>query len=300
MSGSHPHAGTERRLAVAVGLNLVIVVGQVLAGLAAGSVGLLADAGHNLTDTAAVALSLIAVRLVRRPATPSRSFGYHRAGILAAQANAAGILVVTALIAVEAARRLGDPPEVDGGVVLVAALLAAAGNALAAAVVARGAHDLNTRSAVLHLASDALVSLAVAAVGAVVLVTGGWHWLDPAVSLAVSLLIGFYGLRLLRATTEVLLEATPGGLDLTALERAVLAVDGVEGVHDVHVWSLSDTVLAASLHVVVDGHPSLEQARVRGTAVKAALASGFGVGHATVELECERCDDLDVCVPLVP
>lgn len=294
MSGGHGHChgamSSQGRLAVATALNVVIVVAQVVAGLWAGSAGLLADAGHNLTDTAAVVLSLVAVRLTSRPATPRRSFGFHRAGILAAQANAAGILAITVVIAVEGVRRLLNPSPVDGGIVLAVALLAALGNGAAAIVVSRGSQDLNMRSAVLHLASDAAVSVAVAVTGAVILLTDGWFWLDPAVSLAVSALIAYYGVKLLRATTEVLLEATPAGLDPQALEDAVQAVPGISGVHDIHVWSLSDTIRAASAHVLVDGHPSLEDARVSGAAVKDMLAQRFGVAHATLELECEPCE----------
>ena len=281
----------ERRLAAAGGLNVVIVVLQVVAGLVAGSVGLLADAGHNLTDTAAVLLSLYAVRLARRPVSDRRSFGYLRGGVLAAQANAAGILVVTAVIAVEGVRRLLDAEPVDGAVVLVVALVGAAANGVAAWIVHEpGGGDLNVRSALLHLISDAVVSLGVAGAGAVILLTdGGWLWLDPAVSLLISLVIGAYGVRLLRQTTTVLLEGTPEGVDAADVRSDVLAVAGVQDLHDLHVWSLSDTVRAASGHLQIAGHPSLAEAAAVGAEVKRVLAARHGVAHATLELECEPC-----------
>lgn len=280
----------ERRLVVATGLNVTIVVLQVVAGLAAGSVGLLADAGHNVVDVGAVLLSLFALRLARKAATPSRSYGYHRAGVLAAAANATAILVVTVVIAVEAVRRLLDSQPVDGAVVVVVALVAAIGNGIAAWVVHEpGGGDLNMRSARLHLISDALVSLGVAAAGAVILAVDGAYWLDPLASLVISLLIAVSGVKILRLATDVLLESAPAGLDLEALTADVLAVPGVLGVHDVHVWSLSDTLSAASGHVLVSGHPSLEEANETGRLVKALLARDWGIGHATLELECETC-----------
>jgi cobalt-zinc-cadmium efflux system protein len=288
----------ERRLVVATALNTGIVVAQVIAGFAAGSVGLLADAGHNVIDVGAVLLSLYALRLARRAATPERSYGYHRAGVLAAAANATAILVVTLLIAGESVRRLLDPRPVDGAVVVVVALLAAVGNGAAAWVVHEpGGGDLNLRSARLHLISDALVSLGVAAAGAVILAVDGAYWLDPLASMLISLLIAAGGVRILRLATDVLLESTPAGLDLTALAHEVRAVPGVLDVHDVHVWSLSETLRAASGHIVVGGQPTLEQAAETGRRVKAVLAGSWGIEHATLELEGESCtpDPADVC-----
>ncbi len=298
---------SERRLVVATGLNIGVTAGQVVAGIAAGSLGLLADAGHNLTDTGAVLLALVAVRLTRRPATSGRSWGWHRSGVLAAQANAAMLLIVTALLGYAAIARLLNPSPVDGAVVLVVALVAAALNGLGAYVVggghahagAQGGHehatgglahgpDMNLRGATLHLLADALVSLGVAAAGLVILLTGGFGWLDPAVTIVVGVVIGAYAVRLLRESTEVLLESTPAGLDVDALHADALALPGVLELHDVHVWSISDRLRAASGHVLVDGHPSLEDARVVGEAVK-GLMGAYGIAHATLELECEPC-----------
>jgi cobalt-zinc-cadmium efflux system protein len=305
----------ERRLRTALLLNGGIVVLQVVVGFAASSLGLLADAGHNLTDVAALGVSLVAVRLARRPATEARSFGMHRGTILAAQVNAASVLVVCVLVAIEGVRRLADPEPVHGGWVLVVALLAAAVNLLAVRALGHGAQghgahghgahghdghdhgerDLNLRSASLHLVSDAAASVGVAVAGAVILLTGGCEWLDPVASLAISVLIGWQGLGLLRETAEVLLEATPAGLDLEALTGAIEGDHGVEHVHDLHVWTLSSDVRALSAHLVLCGHPSLEEAQVVGSRVKASLAGApFRIAHATLELECEPCGDTEV------
>jgi len=294
----------ERRLALALGLNLVIVVAQVVFGIVAGSLGLLADAGHNLTDVAALLISLIAVRLARRAPTPSRSFGMHRSTILAAQANAASILAITALIVFEAVRRFSHPGHVEGGIVVAVATVGGLAN-LASALILRGhdhraddehGSDLNMRSALLHMFGDAGASAGVAIAGAVILVTGGWDWLDPAVSLGISALIAVQAWKLLRESAEVLLEATPAGLDLDSLADTMTGVDGVEGVHDLHVWTLSSDVRAMSAHVVLDGHPSLEEAQVVGERVKTHIGPMFRIAHATLELECEACGEpADFC-----
>lgn len=287
----------ESRLRLALALNVIIVVVQVVFGLVARSLGLLADAGHNLTDAAAVILSLLAVRWARRRPTGQRSFGHHRATILAAQANAAMILAATVLITYEGIRRIRHPQAVSGGIVVIVALLAAAAN-LGAAVALREKDDghghgpdLNMRSAFLHMAGDAAASVGVALAGFIILVTKGNYWLDPLVSIGVGLVIAYHAWKLLRSTTEVLLESTPAGLDLAELQAAIDGVEGVEHVHDLHVWSISSDIRALSAHVVLDGHPTLEEAQVVSTAIKRLIGPRFSIAHATLELECESCMD---------
>jgi cobalt-zinc-cadmium efflux system protein len=287
----------ESRLRLALGLNVVIVVVQVVFGLVAKSLGLLADAGHNLTDAAAVVLSLLAVRWARRRPTGQRSFGHHRATILAAQANAVMILAATALITYEGMRRLRHPQAVSGGTVVIVALLAAAVN-LGAAVALREKDDghghgpdLNMRSAFLHMAGDAAASVGVALAGLIILITKGNYWLDPLVSIGVGMVIAYHAWKLLRSTNEVLLESTPAGLDIAELQGAIDGVAGVEHVHDLHVWSISSDIRALSAHVVLDGHPTLEEAQVVSTAIKRLIGPRFSIAHATLELECESCMD---------
>jgi cobalt-zinc-cadmium efflux system protein len=280
----------ERRLLVAICLNAVIVVVQVVAGVVADSLGLLADAGHNLADVAAVVVSLVAVRLARRPATPQRSFGWHRSTILAAQANAVAILVVTALIVIEAVERLRAPQPVAAGVVIVAAAAGLVANSIAALILhADHGHDLNMRSAVLHTASDAAASAGVVVAGLVMMVADGAYWIDPLVSLVIAAVIAVRGVRLLGETASVLLESTPAGLDPLALGAAMAEVEGVESVHDLHVWSLSSELHALAAHLVLDGHPTLEEAQVVGDRVRRHVAVRFTIAHATLELECEAC-----------
>ncbi len=306
----------ERRLWVAIGLNLIIIAAQVVFGFAAHSLGLLADAGHNISDVAALAIALIAVRLARRAPTSQRSFGMHRAEILAAQANAVSLLVVTAWIAYAAVGRLLHPVRVHGAIVVVVAAAAAVANLAAALALRdtvththshgdgdgddRGAHtdqgpglvSLNMRAAFLHLGADAVASAGVALAGVVIVVTGGWYRLDPAVSLGIAALVAVQAWGLLREAFEVLLESTPSGLDIEALLGVITAIDGVDDAHDLHVWSLSSELRALSAHVMVGGHPTLEDAQLVGIRVKEALAAQFGIAHVTLELECESCGEV--------
>jgi cobalt-zinc-cadmium efflux system protein len=280
-----------RRLAVTLGVNVALVVGQVVAGVVAHSTGLLADAGHNITDVAGITMSLVAVRFALRPRSPERSFGYHRGTILAALANAAIIAAVTVAIVVVGTERLLHPRPVEGGIVVAVAAGAFVLNALAALLLVERGRDLNMRSAAIHMGSDAAASLVVALAGVVILVDAHLRWADPVASLAVGALIIVQAYRLLRASLEVLLESSPADVDLAALTGAMVTIPGVAEVHDLHVWSLSSEVRALSAHVVVVGHPSLEEAQAIGDRVKAAVAEPFTIAHTTLELECERCTD---------
>ena len=165
------------------------------------------------------------------------------------------------------------------------------GNAAAALVLEERTHDLNLRAVALHFAGDAAAALGVIVAGAVILATGRFEALDPAVALLITLLIAAKAWRLVRASLDVLLESTPADLDVAALAAAISATEGVTAVHDLHCWSLSSDVRALSAHVVLDGHPSLEEAQVVGERVKASVDERFNVAHATLEMECEPCAD---------
>lgn len=279
-------------MGVVVALNVVVVVVEVTGGLLGHSMALMADAGHNAVDVAGVALALVAVRLAKRPPTSAKSYGYHRSGVLAAQVNAATVLVISVLIAVGALARFAHPEAADGPVVLGVALGALVLNGTAAAfLVEKGGRDLNMRATLLHMAGDAIASAGVALVGALLVVWPSLTWLDPAVSLAIALAVGAQAVNLGRQVTDVLLEGTPAGTDTKALAAAVVSMAGVDDVHDLHVWSLSSEVTLLSAHLVMSGHPSLEQAQGVAGAVRGKLAGEFGIAHATLELECETCSD---------
>jgi cobalt-zinc-cadmium efflux system protein len=283
-----------RRLVVALGLNVALAGVQLGGGLAAHSLGLLSDAGHNVTDVAGLAMSLLAVRWATRPRNPSHSFGYHRGPILAALANTAVIAVVTVAIVAESVARLLHPHAVRGGLVVTVAAVAFVTNGLAAVMLRERSGDLNMRSATLHMTGDALGSLAVLGAGVVLVADHALEWADPAASLVVAAIIVVEAYRLLRASVDVLLESSPADVDLTELTEVMGRVPGVTEVHDLHVWSLSSDVRALSAHVVLSGHPTLEEAQIVGDRVKAAIGTPFTIAHSTLELECERCIDGEV------
>ncbi len=279
------------RLTVSLALNVVLVAVQVGFGLGAHSVGLLADAGHNVTDVAVLVLSLLAVRFVMQPRSAERSFGNHRATILAALANAVIITAVTVIVVVESVRRYGHPEHVDAGVVVVVAAGALVVNAISVLVLRDRTGDLNMRSAMLHMLGDALASLAVLIAAAVLIAVPSATWLDPTSALVVAAIIVWQATGVFRESISVLLESTPGDVDLPDLTAAMTAVEGVGEVHDLHVWSLSSEMRVLSAHVVLTGHPSLEEAQVVGERVKQAISGPFSISHSTLELECERCID---------
>ena len=283
----------SRRLAVSLALNAGLVVVLVVAGLRAHSTGLLADAGHNAVDVGALAMSLVAVRLTLRPPSAARSFGNHRATILAALGNALLIAAVTVLIVVDSVHRLANPQPVRAGIVVVVASVALLVNGVSALVLRDRSNDLNMRGALLHMVGDALASLAVISAAAVMLAVPSATWLDPVSALVVAAIIAYQAVGVLRSSVGVLLESTPSDVDLEQLTATMGMVEGVGEVHDLHVWSLSSEMRVLSAHVVLTGHPTLEQAQVVGEHVKGAITGPYGIAHSTLELECERCLDGD-------
>jgi cobalt-zinc-cadmium efflux system protein len=272
-------------------LNVSLVMVQIVFAAVAHSTGLLADAGHNLSDVGALVLSLAAVRLALRPPSAQRSFGNHRATILAALANASLVAVVTVLIVIESIHRLGHPEPVRAGIVIIVASFGLVVNGLSALILRDGSNDLNLRAAVLHMVGDAVASLAVVIAAVVLLFVPSAEWLDPVSALVVAAIIVFEASRVFTDSIAVLLESTPSDVDLDELTTAMATVPGVSEVHDLHVWSLSSEMRVLSAHMVLDGHPTLEEAQVVSDHVKEAIAAPFAIAHSTLELECERCND---------
>ncbi|OFV84202.1 MAG: hypothetical protein A2W26_13500, partial [Acidobacteria bacterium RBG_16_64_8] len=258
-SGPEPPAGRrpalgaapDKRLIFSLALNLVITLLQVAGGIIANSLGLLSDAAHNLSDVVALGLSLWAVRLGRRAPTPRRTFAYKRAEILVALFNSAVLVAISVYIIVEAVRRLIDPQPVDGLWVIGFAAGGLVINGVAALLLRSHHGDLNLRSAFLHLIGDAVTSLGVLLSGVVVYLSD-WNYADAIVSILVSLWIGREAFRIVRTTVSVLMEGTPEGVEFAEVERTMLGVPGVRGVHDLHIWSISSSDVALSAHVEAD------------------------------------------------
>ncbi|HLJ07702.1 MAG TPA: cation diffusion facilitator family transporter, partial [Acidimicrobiia bacterium] len=289
-------AATRRaRLRTAVALTVVLAAGELVAGVLGHASALLADAGHNLTDVVALAASLVALSWAGRPRNDQRSFGNHRATILAALFSSGVLAVVTASIVAVSVGRLLHPQPVDGAVLAGVAAAAVFANGLAALALREpGGSDLNMRAAFLHVVAD-VASAGFALAAGVAIVIGGTaaELADPAAALAVSAAIIVQVVRLARASVGVLLESTPDDVDLGSLREAITAVEGVSEVHDLHVWSLSSEVRALSAHLVASGHPSLEDAQDLAERVRAAICGPFALAHTTFELECERCSDTE-------
>jgi cobalt-zinc-cadmium efflux system protein len=272
-------------MSVALAINLGLLVAGVAGALAFDSVALLADAGHVLSDIAAIALGLFAARLAGRPAGGRQTFGWGRTEILAALVNGVALVAVAAFVIYEAAGRLSDPPDVDGAGVLVIGMVGLAGNAIATVVLAGGERrDVNLESVLRHSAADALGSLGVVVAGAVVLATG-WGEADPIAGLVIGLLILLGSWRLLREPVEVLMESAPPGVDVEAVGRAMVAVQGVREVHDLHVWTVTSGFPALAAHVRTDPREDVDEVRAR---VEAMLVERFGLEHTTLQVMVER------------
>ncbi|MEZ5102461.1 MAG: cation diffusion facilitator family transporter [Thermoleophilia bacterium] len=275
-------AGNRRSLALALGLNAGFTAFQAVVGFATGSLALLADAGHNLSDVLALALAFGAAWLAARPAGANRTFGNERAEVLAALANALSLVVVATLVLVEAARRFADPPEVSGGWLIgVAAAGVAINLASAAAVFRRGGVDLNMRASFLHLVADAASSVGVLVAGVVVLATG-WRYADPILGVLISVLVLGSTWGILRDSVLVLLEAAPRGVDVPAMGRALAAEAEVVNVHDLHVWTITSGFLALSAHVLVEPGADCHDARRR---LELVLGERFGIEHTTLQVD---------------
>ncbi len=269
---------------IALAINVAMLAVEAVGGVLTGSLAVLADAGHLLSDVGSIALALIAAGLASRPAGGRRTFGYQRTEVLAALVNGLLLLGVGAGIAIAAAGRLGDPPGIDGGGVLALGLLGLAGNVAATLVLARGQReDINLEGALRHSAADALGSLGVVATGAFVL-AGGSPIVDPFAGLLISGLVLASAWRLIKEPFDVLMEAAPADVDVDAVGGAICGVDGVRSVHDLHVWTVTSGFGALAAHVVVALDSDRDLIR---RALEVLLAERFGIDHTTLQMEEE-------------
>ena len=257
------------------------MVAEAVGGLLTGSLALLADAAHMLSDCAALGLSLFAIRLAQRPANARRTFGYYRTEVLAALVNGATLGAISIFIFVEAYGRIFSPAPIDGAPMLLIAVGGLAVNLVALAILHKGRSDsLNLRGAWLHVLTDALGSVQAIAAGALIWAFG-WYWADPLASVAIGLLVIYSSWSLLRDTVAVLMEGAPAHIDVDDVREAILNLAGVKGVHDLHVWTITSGMDSLSAHVVVDGTPECEAL----SAIRETLAERFGIQHQTIQVE---------------
>ena len=279
---SHGPANYDRAFAIGIALNTGFVVAEAVYGFLANSLALLADAGHNLSDVLALLLAWGAASLAKRLPSARYTYGMRRTSILASLANAALLLVAVGAIVWEAVQRLGRPePVAEMTVIWVATLGIAVNGATALLFMAGRKGDLNIRAAFLHMASDALVSLGVVLAALAILATG-WSWLDPAVSIAIAVVIVIGTWSLLKESLDLALDAVPANIDRVAIERYLGGLPGVTEVHDLHIWAMSTTDVALTVHLVRPG-ATLDDGLLM--AACRDLSERFGVGHATLQIE---------------
>lgn len=279
---SHAPANFDRAFAIGITINILYVLGEAAAGLWTGSVALLADAGHNLSDVLGLAVAWGGATLARTPPTKRFTYGLKGSTILAALANALLLMIALGAIVLEAAQRFDAPPPLAGLTVSMVAGLGIAVNAITAWLFAGGRHgDVNIRGAYLHMLGDAAVSAGVVAAGMVIWWTG-IGWIDPLVSIVIAALIFWQTWGLLRETVEMSLAAVPRGIDYDRVQAALLALDGVTAVHDLHIWPMSTTEPVLTAHLVMPAGPPGDAFLDR---VHGVLKDRFGIGHATLQVE---------------
>jgi cobalt-zinc-cadmium efflux system protein len=272
-----------RRLLVAIGLTGVIFVAEIVGGLYSGSLALLSDAGHMLTDVSAQVISLLALLLATRPANAKKSYGYRRLEILAALANGVLLVALSAFTLYTAVRRFGAPPEVKTDVMLVIASIGLVANAVAAFLL-HGSHSMNVRGAYLHIMSDMLSSLAVVVGGVIMWWKHGLYALDPVLGCIIGLLVLVSAWRLVREATDELLEAVPRHIDLDVVRQDLCGMGGIAEVHDLHVWSIGSGLIALSAHVVAtDSGAGHHDALLH--SIDELMRRRHGIHHSTVQIE---------------
>jgi cobalt-zinc-cadmium efflux system protein len=284
---SHAPIGYNRAFAIGIALNLGFVAVEAFYGWRVGSLALLADAGHNLSDVAGLVLAWMAFMAGRLTPDRRHTYGWRRASIMAAFANAILLLVAMGSLAWEAVSRLNTPTPTEGHTIIAVAAAGIVVNGITAALFMAGrSADLNIRGAFIHMAADALVSLGVVVAGALYLWTG-WNWLDPVTSLVIAVVIVFGTWGLFKQSLRLLFDGVPESVDLLAVQDFLLSRPGVEGIHDLHVWAMSTSDIALTAHLVMpDGHPGDAFFRE----IETALHDRYEITHSTIQIDISRLD----------
>jgi cobalt-zinc-cadmium efflux system protein len=292
-SHTHPHLDeaskkTTTRLSLSLFLTLAFVIIEAGAGIFANSLALLTDAAHNLTDVIALGLTWFAVRITSQPANAQKTYGYHRAGILVALLNSTTLVLISLGIFYEAYQRFINPPEVDSGILIGVGLIAVVVNLVTALLVHRGSeHDLNLRSAFVHLMGDVLSTVGAVIAGVIIYFTKA-NWLDPFVSVLIGFLILYNAWGILKDAIDILLEATPRDVDVQAMVKDIAQVEGVLGIHDIHVWSLTQSLRTMSAHILTNDLHLSAGADIQHR-INELLSHRYNIAHATLQLECVDC-----------
>jgi cobalt-zinc-cadmium efflux system protein len=279
---------TSSRLSLSLFFTLAFVFIEAAAGVFANSLALLTDAAHNLTDVIALGLSWYAIRLTAQPANAHKTYGYHRAGILVALVNSTTLVLISLGIFYEAYRRFISPPEVQSTVLIGVGLIAVIINLFTAWLIHRGSeHDLNLRSAFVHLAGDVISTVGAVIAGVIIYFTNA-NWLDPFVSVLIGFLILYNAWGILRNAMDILLESTPRDVDIKTMVKDIAQVEGVLGVHDLHVWSLTQNLRTMSAHILTEDLPISVGVNIQ-RQINEIVFHRYNIAHATLQLECIDC-----------
>jgi cobalt-zinc-cadmium efflux system protein len=293
MSHNHEHTSpVGRKLLYGIGLSLTVLVMEVIGGILSNSLALLSDAGHVLTDIMALGLSWYGVQQAVRPSNSRMTFGYHRVGVIVAIVNALSIFAIAGIILFEAYYRFQQLPEVKSQMMMAIASIGLAANIIVVFWL-RGAQrdNINIRSAFWHAFGDALASVGVI-VGGVVILTTGQYWVDPLVSVIISLIIIVSAWNILREGFRVILEASPQDVNVTEMVQALKQIQGVRDVHDIHVWSVSPELRAMNGHILIDDIATSQAAELRAK-IEAVVRQKYHIGHITLQMECQSCSTTD-------
>jgi len=292
MSDGHSHSGhnhthglARNSLRLAFFLTLIILLAEVVGGLLANSLALLSDAGHVVTDIFALGLAWFATVQAERPPNARKTFGYHRVGILAALVNAVTLIVIAFAIILEAAQRFQHPEKVQPQIMFLAAGIGIIINLIIGFGLFKEASNLNVRAAMLHVFGDVGASAAVIVAGVIILFTG-WTFIDPLLSVGIAVLIAIGAWRILRETTDILLESVPKGVSMPGLVKDMKSIEGIQNVHDLHVWSITSNMYALSCHALIADLPQSDSSVILHS-LNTMLSEKYHIGHVTIQFECD-------------
>jgi cobalt-zinc-cadmium efflux system protein len=277
----------DRRLGIAIAINMLLTLAQVIGGMVSGSLSLIADALHNFSDAASLLIAWMARRIARRPADHFKTFGYKRVEVIAALINLVTLVIVGLYLMYEAMWRFFEPQAIEGWtVVVVAGIALVIDMATAVLTYTMSRHSMNIRAAFLHNVSDALASVGVVVAGSLILLYG-WYWTDTVLTLLIAGYVLYQAATMLPKTIHILMQGTPENISIDGVVNAMGCVDGVSNVHHVHIWQLDEHENALEAHVVIDDFGDTEAIKI---ALKAELERQFDIGHSTLEFEISRCD----------
>lgn len=286
---SHLTATGTRQLKIVLGIVAVIMVAEVIGGILSNSLALLSDAGHMLVDTLALGLSLFAITVARRPATPTRTYGYHRVEIMAALANGTILVLVALYIFYEAYQRFWAPPLINIPLMLIVATIGLVANLIGIRLLRGVSHgSLNIKAAFWHIIGDTISSVGVIVAGIIIVVTG-WYIADAIIAIFIGGIILWGAVRIVRESADILLEAVPRHIQVDKVIKTLKDVPGVEEVHDIHIWTITSGILALSVHLLIEDQMVSRSAEIADT-VNKDLGRQFDIRHTTLQLECEKCE----------